>query len=104
MIAFKRRAQLMAHRGQEVGLGAARQLGPLLGGAQLVLSLLEPGQVEIGQHPPAVGQRHALVLDDPTIGELPFARRNRAGPQLGEAGLDIVRPVGVRDTVDATLA
>ena len=36
MIAFKRRAQLVAHVGEELGFGAARRLGRFLRAAQLL--------------------------------------------------------------------
>ncbi len=56
MMAFKRRAQLVAHGGEELGLGAAGQVGAQIGRAQLQLALPVLGDVlddAEGAHAPA---------------------------------------------------
>ena len=73
-----RRAQLVAHVGQELGLRPARLLGLLLGRLQRLLGALEVGQIVVGQHPTAVGQRHAPVFEHAAIGEPPLGGE-RAG-------------------------
>ena len=45
-----RRADLVAHHGEEVGLGARPGLGGVLGGAQLVLGLLTLGDIPDREH------------------------------------------------------
>ena len=72
MMAFKRRAQFVAHIGEEFGLAAAGELGLFLGGDQGQLGLLAVGDVERDgdhQHRPAGlilqqrlgGEQHALL-------------------------------------------
>ena len=67
-----RRPQLVAHVGQELGLRPARLLGLLLGRLQRLLGALEVGQIVVGQHAPAVGQRHAPVLEHAAVGKPPL--------------------------------
>ena len=91
----------MAHAGEEVGLGSAGDLGLLLGRPQLAFDLLEFGQVEVGEHPPAVRQRHNFVLQYAPIGSVPFPRRHVGGPDLSEPSLDVGLPLFVRHAVQA---
>ena len=55
--------------------------------------LLEFGQVEIGEHAPAVRQGHDLVLQHAPVGSVPFPRRQIGGPDLGEPSLDVGLPL-----------
>ena len=73
----QRRAQLVAHVGEELGLRAARLLGLLLGRLQRFLGALEVGEIVVGQHPPAIGQRHAPVFENPAVGEAPLGGEAR---------------------------
>ena len=87
-----RRPQLVAHVGQELGLRAARLLGLLLGRLQRLLGALEVGQVVVGQHPPAVGQRHAAVLEHAAVGEAPLGGERAGLAHLVEPLADVVAP------------
>jgi hypothetical protein len=79
-------------------------LGPAFGGAQLGLDLLELGEIEIGQHPTAVGQRDNLVLQHPPVGPGPFLRRAAGFADLGNPVLDIAVPFGIGHPVQPPVA
>ena len=99
-----RRPQLMAHVGQELGLGGARLLGLLLGRLQRLLGALEMGQVVVGQHPAAVGQRHALILEHPAGRQAPLRLGHDRLAELVDPLGDVVVPTLVGDVVDAPMA
>ncbi len=92
--------QFVAHRRKGIGFGAARRLCLVPRLAQRRLGSLEAGQVEIGEHPAAVRQRHDPVLEDPPVGQPPLARRDLALPDLGDPGGRVGFEGIVRDVVD----
>ncbi len=112
----ERRAQLVAHVGEELALGAVRGLGGVLGGAQLLLRLLALGDVRMGadpftglallqdrhaagrHRPPfAVGPAQAMVDGKQgMIGHGAGPGFERGVPVLGMDGLQPAEPLVVR--------
>ena len=87
----ERRAQLMAHVGQELALGAGRLLGLLHGAAQLEFRMLEVGDVGVDRDDAAVMGVALGDLDPAAVGALLDQRLGRvavARDPLGDPGVD----------------
>ncbi len=69
----QRSAEFVTHIGEETGHHRIGLLERAVAFAQRDLGLLRRGDVEHGQHPIAIGQRHAGEVERPAIGELDAA-------------------------------
>ena len=91
--AVHRRADLVAHVGQELALGPARRLGRVARLPQLLLRALVRGDVAVRRHEAAPAHGVVLDLDDPAIGQLPLDPARLELARLGDPLRDLRRRV-----------